>query len=162
MNEFSTAPVQAIKPTPRAPLIFHLSNNVPKQPFVRLPQEQMRRHLAYLSHLTQHVKTVLPPDDWQVAGLTGPVLTIAAPNHTAAAQLRYLQRQYLAALNALPDFKQVQQIRVLVIPPVQLRTTQLPKLPPLTEDTRHYMQLVADQLSNAELSEAVRRLATPK
>lgn len=137
--------------------------------------QQTRKHLktgnfTFLStqvaawqKLTKLIQPILPqPEQWQVVCYQHGILTITGANQAMISQLAYLQKQYIAKLLQLPEFKDLQKLQV------RLRIqTQTPPKPQslsrsLSPDTQDLLRGAADFVSDPKLSQAMLRLARNK
>ena len=87
--------------------------------------QQTRKHiktgnLTFLSKqvtawqkLTKLIQPILPqPEQWQVVCYQYGILTITGENQAMISQLGYLQKQYIAQLSELDEFKDLQKLQV--------------------------------------------------
>ncbi|MFH7765398.1 DUF721 domain-containing protein [Acinetobacter sp. BSP-28] len=137
--------------------------------------QQTRKHLktgnfTFLStqvaawqKLTKLIQPILPqPEQWQVVCYQHGILTITGENQAMISQLAYLQKQYIAQLLQLPEFKDLQKLQV------RLRIQTQPPLKPqslsrsLSPDTQDLLRGAADFVSDPKLSQAMLRLARNK
>ena len=137
--------------------------------------QQTRKHLktgnfTFLStqvaawqKLTKLIQPILPqPEQWQVVCYQHGILTITGANQAMISQLAYLQKQYIAQLLQLPEFKDLQKLQV------RLRIQTQPPLKPqslsrsLSPDTQDLLRGAADFVSDPKLSQAMLRLARNK
>ena len=137
--------------------------------------QQTRKHLktgnfTFLStqvaawqKLTKLIQPILPqPEQWQVVCYQHGILTITGANQAMISQLAYLQKQYIAQLLQLPEFKDLQKLQV------RLRIQTHPPLKPqslsrsLSPDTQDLLRDAADFVSDPKLSQAMLRLASNK
>jgi hypothetical protein len=137
--------------------------------------QQTRKHLktgnfTFLSQqvaawqkLTKLIQPILPqPEQWQVVCYENGVLTITGENQAMISQVGYLQKQYIAQLSQLNEFKNLQKLQV------RLKITTQPALKPetlsrsLSPDTQDLIRGAADFVSDPKLSQAMLRLASNK
>ena len=125
--------------------------------------QSLQSQMLYLEKLTQLTKPILPLNQtWQVVSFKEGVLCIAANNHAAMSQLRYLQTHYIKQLRSIVEFDNLHAIKVIVeTKPTPKPVSHLP-LPPLNEATRQAILEAATLIHDRELSEAVQRLASKK
>ncbi|MCC6207745.1 MAG: DUF721 domain-containing protein [Gammaproteobacteria bacterium] len=108
----------------------------------------------------------LPPSFQQhcrVAGITQQTLILHADSPAWATKLRYYCPQLPADLCQLPDFRQLTDIRIKVIPPEFLQTSRQTSPPvrrSLPPSAARLLRDVAATTSNAPLRDALLRLAT--
>lgn len=137
--------------------------------------QQTRKHLktgnfTFLStqvaawqKLTKLIQPILPqPEQWQVVCYENGILTITGENQAMISQLAYLQRQYIAQLLPLAEFKDLQKLQVRL----RIRNTATSKPESLTRslspDTQELLRGAADFVSDPKLSQAMLRLASNK
>ncbi|TCB69537.1 DUF721 domain-containing protein [Acinetobacter sp. ANC 4216] len=137
--------------------------------------QQTRKHLktgnfTFLStqvaawqKLTKLIQPILPqPEQWQVVCYQHGILTITGANQAMISQLAYLQKQYIAQLLQLPEFKDLQKLQVRL----RIQTQASPKPQSLSRslspDTQDLLRGAADFVSDPKLSQAMLRLARNK
>lgn len=137
--------------------------------------QQTRKHLktgnfTFLStqvaawqKLTKLIQPILPqPEQWQVVCYQHGILTITGANQAMISQLAYLQKQYIAQLLQLPEFKDLQKLQVRLR--IQTQTSPKPQSlsRSLSPDTQDLLRGAADFVSDPKLSQAMLRLARNK
>lgn len=137
--------------------------------------QQTRKHLktgnfTFLStqvaawqKLTKLIQPILPqPEQWQVVCYENGILTITGENQAMISQLAYLQKQYIAQLLPLAEFKDLQklQVRLRIQNPVTSKPESLTRS--LSPDTQELLRGAADFVSDPKLSQAMLRLASNK
>jgi len=137
--------------------------------------QQTRKHLktgnfTFLStqvaawqKLTKLIQPILPqPEQWQVVCYQHGILTITGANQAMISQLAYLQKQYIAQLSQLPEFKDLQklQVRLRIQAQTPLKPQSLSRS--LSPDTQDLLRGAADFVSDPKLSQAMLRLARNK
>ncbi|MCG2607917.1 MULTISPECIES: DUF721 domain-containing protein [unclassified Acinetobacter] len=137
--------------------------------------QQTRKHLktgnfTFLStqvaawqKLTKLIQPLLPqPEQWQVVCYQHGILTITGANQAMISQLAYLQKQYIAQLLQLPEFKDLQklQVRLRIQTQAPLKPQSLSRS--LSPDTQDLLRGAADFVSDPKLSQAMLRLASNK
>ena len=137
--------------------------------------QQTRKHLktgnfTFLStqvaawqKLTKLIQPILPqPEQWQVVCYENGILTITGENQDMISQLAYLQKQYIAQLLPLAEFKDLQKLQVRLR--IQNSVTSKPEslTRSLSPDTQELLRGAADFVSDPKLSQAMLRLASNK
>ena len=137
--------------------------------------QQTRKHLktgnfTFLStqvaawqKLTKLIQPILPqPEQWQVVCYENGTLTITGENQAMISQLAYLQKQYIAQLLPLAEFKDLQKLQVRLR--IQNSVTSKPEslTRSLSPDTQELLRGAADFVSDPKLSQAMLRLASNK
>lgn len=137
--------------------------------------QQTRKHLktgnfTFLStqvaawqKLTKLIQPILPqPEQWQVVCYENGILTITGENQAMISQLAYLQKQYIAQLLPLAEFKDLQklQVRLRIRNPATSKPESLTRS--LSPDTQELLRGAADFVSDPKLSQAMLRLASNK
>ena len=137
--------------------------------------QQTRKHLktgnfTFLStqfaawqKLTKLIQPILPqPEQWQVVCYENGILTITGENQAMISQLAYLQKQYIAQLLPLAEFKDLQKLQVRLR--IQNSVTSKPEslTRSLSPDTQELLRGAADFVSDPKLSQAILRLASNK
>ena len=137
--------------------------------------QQTRKHLktgnfTFLStqvaawqKLTKLIQPILPqPEQWQVVCYENGILTITGENQAMISQLAYLQKQYIAQLLPLAEFKDLQKLQVRLR--IQNSVTSKPEslTRTLSPDTQELLRGAADFVSDPKLSQAMLRLASNK
>ena len=137
--------------------------------------QQTRKHLktgnfTFLStqvaawqKLTKLIQPILPqPEQWQVVCYENGILTITGENQAMISQLAYLQKQYIARLLPLAEFKDLQKLQVRLR--IQNSVTSKPEslTRSLSPDTQELLRGAADFVSDPKLSQAMLRLASNK
>jgi len=137
--------------------------------------QQTRKHLktgnfTFLStqvaawqKLTKLIQLILPqPEQWQVVCYENGILTITGENQAMISQLAYLQKQYIAQLLPLAEFKDLQKLQVRLR--IQNSVTSKPEslTRSLSPDTQELLRGAADFVSDPKLSQAMLRLASNK
>ena len=137
--------------------------------------QQTRKHLktgnfTFLStqvaawqKLTKLIQPILPqPEQWQVVCYENGILTITGENQAMISQLAYLQKQYIAQLLPLAEFKDLQKLQVRLR--IQNSVTSKPEslTRSLSPDTQELLRGAADFVSDPKLSQALLRLASNK
>lgn len=137
--------------------------------------QQTRKHLktgnfTFLStqvaawqKLTKLIQPILPqPEQWQVVCYENGILTITGENQAMISQLAYLQKQYIAQLLPLAEFKDLQklQVRLRIQNSVNSKPESLTRS--LSPDTQELLRGAADFVSDPKLSQAMLRLASNK
>ena len=137
--------------------------------------QQTRKHLktgnfTFLStqvaawqKLTKLIQPLLPqPEQWQVVCYENGILTITGENQAMISQLAYLQKQYIAQLLPLAEFKDLQKLQVRLR--IQNSVTSKPEslTRSLSPDTQELLRGAADFVSDPKLSQAMLRLARNK
>ena len=137
--------------------------------------QQTRKHLktgnfTFLStqvaawqKLTKLIQPILPqPEQWQVVCYENGILTITGANQAMISQLAYLQKQYIAQLLQLAEFKDLHKLQVRLR--IQTQTASKPELltRSLSSDTQELLRDAADFVSDPKLSQAMLRLASKK
>jgi len=137
--------------------------------------QQTRKHLktgnfTFLStqvaawqKLTKLIQPILPqPEQWQVVCYQHGILTITGANQAMISQLAYLQKQYIAQLSQLPEFKDLQkmQVRLRIQTQTPIKPQSLSRS--LSPDTQDLLRGAADFVSDSKLSQAMLRLASNK
>lgn len=137
--------------------------------------QQTRKHLktgnfTFLStqvaawqKLTKLIQPILPqPEQWQVVCYENGILTITGENQAMISQLAYLQKQYIAQLLPLAEFKDLQKLQVRLR--IQNSVTSKPEslTRSLSPDTKELLRGAADFVSDPKLSQAMLRLASNK
>lgn len=137
--------------------------------------QQTRKHLktgnfTFLSQqvaawqkLTKLIQPILPqPEQWQVVCYENGILTITGENQAMISQLAYLQKQYIAQLLPLAEFKDLQKLQVRLR--IQNSVTSKPEslTRSLSPDTQELLRGAADFVSDPKLSQAMLRLASNK
>lgn len=137
--------------------------------------QQTRKHLktgnfTFLStqvaawqKLTKLIQPILPqPEQWQVVCYENGILTITGENQAMISQLAYLQKQYIAQLLPLAEFKDLQklQVRLRIQNPATSKPESLTRS--LSPDTQELLRGAADFVSDPKLSQAMLRLASNK
>lgn len=137
--------------------------------------QQTRKHLktgnfTFLStqvaawqKLTKLIQPILPqPEQWQVVCYENGILTITGENQAMISQLAYLQKQYIAQLLPLAEFKDLQKLQVRLR--IQNSVTSKPEslTRSLSPDTQELLCGAADFVSDPKLSQAMLRLASNK
>ncbi len=137
--------------------------------------QQTRKHLktgnfTFLSiqvtawqKLTKLIQPILPqPEQWQVVCYQHGILTITGENQAMISQLAYRQKQYIAQLLQLSEFKDLQKLQVRLR--IQQQTTLKPEplSRTLSSDTQDLIRDAADFVSDPKLSQAMLRLASNK
>ncbi len=137
--------------------------------------QQTRKHLktgnfTFLStqvaawqKLTKLIQPILPqPEQWQVVCYENGILTITGENQAMISQLAYLQKQYIAQLLPLAEFKDLQKLQVRLR--IQNSVTSKPEslTRSLSPDTQELLRGAADFVSDPKLSQAMLRLASNK
>ncbi len=137
--------------------------------------QQTRKHLktgnfTFLStqvaawqKLTKLIQPILPqPEQWQVVCYENGILTITGENQAMISQLAYLQKQYIAQLLPLAEFKDLQKLQVRLR--IQNSVTSKPEslTRSLSPDTQELLRGAADFVSDPKLSQAMLRLASKK
>ena len=137
--------------------------------------QQTRKHLktgnfTFLStqvaawqKLTKLIQPLLPqPEQWQVVCYENGILTITGENQAMISQLAYLQKQYIAQLLPLAEFKDLQKLQVRLR--IQNSVTSKPEslTRSLSPDTQELLRGAADFVSDPKLSQAMLRLASNK
>ncbi|MCY1162010.1 hypothetical protein D9M71_21990 [compost metagenome] len=137
--------------------------------------QQTRKHLktgnfTFLStqvaawqKLTKIIQPILPqPEQWKVVCYQNGVLTITGENQAMISQLAYLQKQYIAQLLQLDEFKDLQklQVRLRIQTPTPSKPEALTRS--LSPDTQDLIRGAADFVSDPKLSQAMLRLASNK
>ncbi len=137
--------------------------------------QQTRKHLktgnfTFLStqvaawqKLTKLIQPILPqPEQWQVVCYENGILTITGDNQAMISQLAYLQKQYIAQLLPLAEFKDLQKLQVRLR--IQNSVTSKPEslTRSLSPDTQELLRGAADFVSDPKLSQAMLRLASNK
>ncbi|MEB3753119.1 DUF721 domain-containing protein [Acinetobacter sp. MD2(2019)] len=122
---------------------------------------QLVHQVGYWQKLTQRIQNVLPqPENWQVAYYQHGLLIVTGTNQAMISQLGYLQQHYVAQLKLLPEFNELQKIRVSLRvekqPEVSIK--QEPKALPI--ETQQMLQGAAEFINDPKLSQAMRRLAS--
>ena len=135
--------------------------------------QQTRKHLktgnfTFLStqvaawqKLTKLIQPILPqPEQWQVVCYENGILTITGENQAMISQLAYLQKQYIAQLLPLAEFKDLQKLQVRLR--IQNSVTSKPEslTRSLSPDTQELLRGAADFVSDPKLSQAMLRLAS--
>ena len=113
--------------------------------------------------LTKIIQPLLPqPEQWQVVCYQHGVLTITGENQAMISQLAYLQKQYIAQLLQLDEFKDLQKLQVRLR--IQTATPSKPEAltRSLSPDTQDLIRGAADFVSDPKLSQAMLRLASNK
>ena len=137
--------------------------------------QQTRKHiktgnLTFLSKqvtawqkLTKLIQPLLPqPEQWQVVCYQYGILTITGENQAMISQLGYLQKQYLAQLSELDEFKDLQKLQVRLRIPSQTPAKIQSNSRSLSTETQDLIRGAADFVSDPKLSQAMRRLASKK
>lgn len=137
--------------------------------------QQTRKHLktgnfTFLStqvaawqKLTKLIQPILPQlEQWQVVCYENGILTITGENQAMISQLAYLQKQYIAQLLPLAEFKDLQKLQVRLR--IQNSVTSKPEslTRSLSPDTQELLRGAADFVSDPKLSQAMLRLASNK
>lgn len=137
--------------------------------------QQTRKHLktgnfTFLSiqitawqKLTKLIQPILPqPEQWQVVCYQHGILTITGENQAMISQLAYRQKQYIAQLLQLSEFKDLQklQVRLRIQQQTTLKSEPLSRC--LSPDTQDLIRGAADFVSDPKLSQAMLRLASNK
>lgn len=137
--------------------------------------QQTRKHLktgnfTFLStqvaawqKLTKLIQPILPqPEQWQVVCYENGILIITGENQAMISQLAYLQKQYIAQLLPLAEFKDLQKLQVRLR--IQNSVTSKPEslTRSLSPDTQELLRGAADFVSDPKLSQAMLRLASNK
>ena len=137
--------------------------------------QQTRKHLktgnfTFLStqvaawqKLTKLIQPILPqPEQWQVVCYENGILTITGENQAMISQLAYLQKQYIAQLLPLAEFKDLQKLQVRLR--IQNSVTSKPEslTRSLSPNTQELLRGAADFVSDPKLSQAMLRLASNK
>lgn len=124
--------------------------------------KQLTVQVNYWQKLTKIIQPLLPqPEQWQVVCYQHGVLTITGENQAMISQLGYLQKQYVAQLSQISDFQDLTKINVRLRgkskPQKQPQTAQ-----PLPLETQQILHNAAEFIKDAQLSKAIKNLATPK
>ena len=115
------------------------------------------------NRLTKIIQPLLPqPEQWQVVCYENGILTITGENQAMISQLAYLQKQYIAQLLPLAEFKDLQKLQVRLR--IQNSVTSKPEslTRSLSPDTQELLRGAADFVSDPKLSQAMLRLASNK
>ena len=123
----------------------------------------LSKQVAAWQKLTKLIQPILPqPEQWQVVCYQYGILTITGENQAMISQLGYLQKQYIAQLSQLDEFKDLQKLQFrLRIPsqtPAKIRSISRS----LSSETQDLIRDAADFVSDPKLSQAMRRLASKK
>lgn len=123
--------------------------------------EQLKNRVRYWQHLTRIIQPHLPiGGGWQVVYYEQGKLILAGQNSSLNSQIRYLQPQFIQALQVLPEFQHLHQIQVVMAnPPSTVRPSRSAE--PLAEQTQQYLKLAASIVQSPKLSQALQRLASP-
>jgi hypothetical protein len=89
-------------------------------------------------------------------------LTITGENQAMISQLGYLQKQYIAQLSELDEFKDLQKLQVRLRIPSQTPAKIQSISRSLSTETQDLIRGAADFVSDPKLSQAMRRLASKK
>ena len=102
------------------------------------------------------------PEQWQVVCYQHGILTITGENQAMISQLAYRQKQYIAQLLQLSEFKDLQklQVRLRIQQQTTLKSEPLSRC--LSPDTQDLIRGAADFVSDPKLSQAMLRLASNK
>ena len=123
----------------------------------------LTKQVAEWQKLTKLIQPLLPqPEVWQVVCYQYGVLTITGENQAMISQLAYLQKQYIAQLLPLAEFKDLQKLQVRLR--IQNSVTSKPEslTRSLSPDTQELLRGAADFVSDPKLSQAMLRLASNK
>lgn len=122
--------------------------------------EQLKTRVRYWQHLTRIIQPHLPLGGaWQVVFYEQGKLILAGQNSSLNSQIRYLQPQFIQALQTVPEFQHLHQIQVVMANPPP--TVRPPKpAEPLAEQTQQHLKLAASIVQNPKLSQALQRLAS--
>ena len=119
--------------------------------------------VAAWQKLTKLVQPVLPqPEQWQVVCYLNGVLMLTGENQALISQLAYLQKQYIAQLTQLPEFKELHKIQVRLRTPPQTPHSPEKISRTLSTETQDLLRNAADFVSDPKLSQAMLRLASNK
>ena len=89
-------------------------------------------------------------------------MTITGENQAMISQLGYLQKQYIAQLSELDEFKDLQKLQVRLRIPSQTPAKIQSISRSLSTETQDLIRDAADFVSDPKLSQAMRRLASKK
>ena len=113
--------------------------------------------------LTKLVQPVLPqPEQWQVVCYLNGVLMLTGENQALISQLAYLQKQYIAQLSQLSEFKDLHKIQVRLRTPSPTPHSPEKISRTLSAETQDLLRNAADFVSDPKLSQAMLRLASNK
>ncbi len=123
----------------------------------------LSKQVAAWQKLTKLIQPILPqPEQWQVVCYQYGILTITGENQAMISQLGYLQKQYIAQLSQLDEFKDLQKLQVRLRIPSQ-RPAKIQSISrSLSTETQDLIRGAADFVSDPKLSQAMRRLASKK
>ena len=120
-------------------------------------------HVTQWKQLTKIIQPLLPqPEQWQVVCYQYGILTITGENQAMISQLGYLQKQYIAQLSELEEFKDLQKLQVRLRIPSQTPAKIQSISRSLSTETQDLIRGAADFVSDPKLSQAMRRLASKK
>ena len=123
----------------------------------------IQQHINMLEQMTQQILPLLPSGErWQVAAYEDGVLCIAAQHHAAASRLRYLQQQYVEQLKSLPAFTGLNQLKVIVKPPLGSKFATPQQARALSSESRQVLLQAATLFDDPELNQAFLRIASKK
>ncbi|WP_180092722.1 MULTISPECIES: DciA family protein [unclassified Acinetobacter] len=119
--------------------------------------------VAVWQKLTKIVQPLLPqPDQWQVVCYINGVLILTGENQALISQLAYLQKQYIAQLSQIYEFKDLHKIQVRLRTPSPTPHSPEKISRTLSTETQDLLRNAADFVSDPKLSQAMLRLASNK
>ena len=140
-----------------------MSHSVPRSRDLRQSPllQQLHAQAHYLAKLNAIVAEQLTAikDLCRVASYKDGVLTLQTTNNALSGQLRYLHNHYLQKLRQNSVFSELSRIQIMLADPVQAHRSLQPPLPPLSAPIRALLKETADEIKDAQLSEALRQLA---
>jgi len=118
----------------------------------------LSKQVAAWQKLTKLIQPILPqPEQWQVVCYQYGILTITGEN-----QAMIIQKQYIAQLSQLDEFKDLQKLQVRLRIPSQTPAKIQSISRSLSTETQDLIRDAADFVSDPKLSQAMRRLASKK
>lgn len=123
--------------------------------------QSLTTQLSHLDKLTQLALPMLPPgENWQVVAFSQGTLCIAAEHFAAMSQLRYLQANYVKQLQSIAEFAGIHKIKVIIEnKPAPKLAPSVPR-PELSDTSRQAINAAAALIQDAEISQALQRLAS--
>lgn len=121
----------------------------------------LQMQVAQWQKLTQLIQPLLPHQgQWQVVCYQQGMLTIAGHNQALICQLRYLHSQYIRNLKAIPALAGLEKIHVVLHVAPQPTSTKYTQNRRLSNQTQQELQQAAHLVRDANLSQALLRLAS--
>jgi hypothetical protein len=122
----------------------------------------LQTQIAQWQKLTTLIQPYLPPQDqWQVVCYQNGVLTIAGQNQALISQVRYLHMQFIHQFRALPTLEGLEKIQVILNNASKPTSKKYTAGKTLSNQTQQELRLAASLVSDAKLSQALLRLASP-